>query len=184
MSASIFSTALLALSVGGTNRVTPVPPTDVELEDYWKSFEQILGRFKNEYTQAKIDLVKKENIFLDFANDIRHIQLAHDNLLSDDLRAFFNDMIERRLKSQEYLQLREDVSMAAGKVKAMYKILCDTNSEMYNRFVCPVCFDKHVDIFLDPCGHLICNTCAFRLQGGKCPTCRAHTHAKRMYSTC
>eukprot|EP00746_Dinoflagellata_sp_MGD_P124480 gnl/MRDRNA2_/MRDRNA2_59080_c0_seq1.p1 gnl/MRDRNA2_/MRDRNA2_59080_c0~~gnl/MRDRNA2_/MRDRNA2_59080_c0_seq1.p1 ORF type:complete len:326 (-),score=52.06 gnl/MRDRNA2_/MRDRNA2_59080_c0_seq1:52-1029(-) len=39
--------------------------------------------------------------------------------------------------------------------------------------VCAVCYDRAIDVLLDPCGHIvICADCAERLNPRKCPICR------------
>lgn len=40
--------------------------------------------------------------------------------------------------------------------------------------VCAVCYDRAIDVLVDPCGHIvICAVCAERLNPRKCPICRA-----------
>lgn len=39
--------------------------------------------------------------------------------------------------------------------------------------VCAVCFDRPIDVLVDPCGHIVmCATCAGRVNPRKCPICR------------
>mmetsp|Transcript_93011 Transcript_93011/g.259132 ORF Transcript_93011/g.259132 Transcript_93011/m.259132 type:complete len:197 (+) Transcript_93011:81-671(+) len=37
---------------------------------------------------------------------------------------------------------------------------------------CPVCFENAPAVCLVPCGHTVCGSCASRLLGGPCPSCR------------
>ena len=39
---------------------------------------------------------------------------------------------------------------------------------------CCVCYDRRIDVRLEPCGHVaLCGACAFRLSPRRCPLCRA-----------
>lgn len=184
---STFTSALFALSLPGFK--TPhVPPLDVELDDDWKSFESLLGRFKDEYTQVKNEYQRIEAEFAMYTKDIHHIQMAVATIDSDELREKLEQIMDERLMSQEYKDYKQQLGVLGGRLKAMADVLKDTNAHRYNEFTCPVCMDKNVQMFLDPCGHLVCSDCALRLlrhnDERKCPTCRTTVTARRMYPTC
>jgi len=177
-----FTSALFALSIPGLN-VPSVPPAHVELGEEWKSFEKTLGQYKDEYSRIRREYRAAELEFDRFTKDIRHIQFALTTIEASDLRATLETMIDMRLRSTEYKEMKENISVLAGKLKAMNRVLTETHAHRYNEYMCPVCMDKNVDVFLDPCGHLLCSGCLIRLRDEKCPTCRQTVVAKRMYPT-
>jgi len=44
--------------------------------------------------------------------------------------------------------------------------------------LCPVCFDREVDLALVPCGHTYCSGCAEYDKHTKCPQCRSVVTSK------
>lgn len=178
-----FTAAWLALSIPGIRQVPKVPPKDVTLGDDWKSFETLLGQFKNEYTRVKHEYTRTEAEFDLFMKDIHALELAVEQLTDPEMRASIETMIRTRLESSHHKEFTEKLGTLGGTLKAMMQILQSTNADRYNEFTCPVCMDKRVEMFMDPCGHVICSTCFIRLHESKCPTCRSTVTAKRMYPT-
>ena len=47
---------------------------------------------------------------------------------------------------------------------------------------CTICYDKHIECSLDPCGHVFCMTCSSVFLNKPCPNCRTRVNAiKRIY---
>jgi predicted O-linked N-acetylglucosamine transferase (SPINDLY family) len=49
--------------------------------------------------------------------------------------------------------------------------LC-TEADIMSKYMCFVCLERPVDTFIDPCGHVICQTCSSRSSLHVCPFCR------------
>jgi len=74
-----------------------------------------------------------------------------------------------RLASVTYTLLHDSSGVAAGQAFMQkyptFKVSQDNK--------CTVCFDRAIDVVLDPCGHIIaCGLCAQSLNPQRCPVCR------------
>ena len=49
--------------------------------------------------------------------------------------------------------------------------LC-TEADIMSKYMCFVCLERPVDTFIDPCGHVICQSCSSRSSLHVCPFCR------------
>ena len=181
MSISLFS-GLLAFGLVPPPPVDPEP--DVQLDEDWNSFEKLLDEYKTEYFTERQSLKKKEAEYINLVSDADVVRVAlkqvHDSKLCDDVHACIEEYMER----VDVQGKKEELSLLAGKVKAMDDVLVNTNPRRHNQFVCPICMDRPVNIFLNPCGHLICDMCMVRLLDSKCPTCRTEGVTKcRMYTS-
>lgn len=176
---SLFS-ELLSLGMRPVSPVAPVP--DVELPEEWNEFEQTLGKFKEEYLKALAQMQHVEAEYNDMRDDLSMLKglvgrINDPTLLSEITSCIQNYTDERKIQTK-----KEELSLLAGKVKAMENVLVNTNARRYTRFTCPICMDKLVDVFLDPCGHTICEGCLMRLRDTKCPTCRTeNVRSRRLY---
>ena len=79
--------------------------------------------------------------------------------------------------TQQYGKLR-------GQYDAMIKVLENTQADRYEKFTCFICQDRLVDLFIDPCGHVVCEPCWVRTRDHtKCPGCRvAVAGARKIFS--
>lgn len=55
----------------------------------------------------------------------------------------------------------------------------DDHQSIEEKFTCKICYSKAVSIGLIPCGHLMCSSCARRLQESTCPFCRSTIQRKQ-----
>ena len=71
------------------------------------------------------------------------------------------------VKGQEFV---DDVQKELLKDKA--KLACPTsrNGNSSDEKKCKICFEKQVEVTLDPCGHCFCKSCSFQFLN--CPICR------------
>jgi hypothetical protein len=49
--------------------------------------------------------------------------------------------------------------------------LC-TEADIMSKYMCFVCLERPVDTFIDPCGHVVCQSCSSRSSLHVCPFCR------------
>jgi len=89
---------------------------------------------------------------------------------------------ELDVKRQELEKERDDLSR---KLNALRKVISTgihdlVKPEDVQKKMCPVCFDKEVNMVYVPCGHTYCNGCAEldRSRNAKCPQCRATINAR------
>lgn len=86
------------------------------------------------------------------------------------------------LRREELEKERDDLSR---KLNALRKVITTgihdlVKPEDLQKKMCPVCFDKEVNMVYVPCGHTYCNGCAEldRTRNAKCPQCRSPINAR------
>jgi len=101
------------------------------------------------------------------------LRMMIDNVNSPDLKEKLEDILSKH-ESEEGIQgLTQQCGELKGKMEAMKKVLMDTGAERYGKFTCFVCMDRLVDLFIEPCGHVICDACFTRTTNKvQCPGCR------------
>ena len=114
----------------------------------------------------------KEADYIELSNDVSLMKDTLSQIKSMTLREHITECVHDHAEEVDLDVKKEELSLLAGKVKAMEMILQHTNAWRYNQFTCPICMDKLVGIFLNPCGHLVCDACLMKLRDSKCPTCR------------
>jgi len=176
---SLFS-ELLTFGMELQQPVEPVP--DVELNEDWKEFETTLDEFKSEYVADRYNMYQKEIDYTVLKNDMDLLQIALKKIQDVTLKQDVQTCIDEYTARVELQGKKEELSLLSGKVKAMESVLMNTNASRHGQFTCPICMDRLVSIFLNPCGHLICDTCSIRLTDSKCPTCRVGVTKSRMYT--
>jgi rubrerythrin len=161
-----------------------IDPEPFELPETWHEFEMELSNFKKEFSQARAEYVKMFSKLQQRHEEVNVLKMMQENINSDDLKERITQMIQECEAQESVQRLSHDCSVSAGKVEAMKKVLLDTNSERYAKFTCFVCMDRLVDLFIDPCGHVICEPCWTRTQNKEtCPGCRTRmTGIKKIFS--
>jgi len=91
-------------------------------------------------------------------------------------------MIDLDIRRDELEKEKDDLSR---KLNALRKLITTgihdlVKPEDVQKKMCPVCFDKEVNMVYVPCGHTYCNGCAEldRTRAAKCPQCRSHINAR------
>jgi len=150
-----------------------VDPIPCELNAEWKAFEKELGNFKLEFAKQKVDTSSKLSELNELKEEINVLQMMIENIKSDDLKATLTSILDKHESDLGVIALTQQCGEGLGKVEAMKKVLVDTNSERYAKFTCFVCMDRLIDLFIDPCGHVICDRCwASTRTRDSCPGCR------------
>jgi len=112
------------------------------------------------------------------------LKMVHENVSSPGLKDKIATMIEQQVSEEGIDALTQQCGLAKGRVAAMKKVLKDTNCERYARFTCFVCMDRDIDLFFDPCGHVICEPCWVRTVNKQtCPGCRTRLQGARKIYT-
>lgn len=162
----------------------PIVPVPHELDESWKNFETTLGNFKTELVKNRAEFTRSSALLHEKKEEVNVLRMMLDNVSSNGLKERLEEMIEAYEEEQKVPELEEKCAVLAGKIDAMKTVLLDTNSERYGKFTCFVCMDKLVDLFIDPCGHVICDRCWLRTANKtQCPGCRARIQGARKIFT-
>jgi len=150
-----------------------VPPVPCELDERWTEFEKALGEFKNEFAKGQVELVQSLSALNEKKEEINVLRMMFDNISSTELKEKLADLIQQYESDEGIDALIQQCGEVRGRVEAQKKVLSDTNVERYAKFTCFVCMDRLVDLFFDPCGHVICDGCWSRTHNKRdCPGCR------------
>lgn len=166
----------------------PLEPIPCELDERWKNFEKELGEYKREFATARRDLAISTADLNIKREDILHMRSVIDGMANPRLKENLEKVVDNHEAEEGIdalaLQCRELMGMTA----AMERVLKDTNAERYASFTCFVCMDRLVELFIDPCGHVICAPCWARtpvrdVSGPPCPGCRGAVRgAKKIFT--
>jgi len=162
------------------NDVPEIPPVPHELDEAWSLFEKDLGNFKQNFAKVRRDM----NVTLARIQDIHKstsiAKLIVDNISSEDLKTRIASSIEDFETQEDLDSLTRHYAELRGQYDAMKKVLENTDAERYAKFTCFICMDRLVDLFLDPCGHVVCEPCwANTRDKRQCPGCRTHVHGSK-----
>ena len=161
-----------------------IPTVPCELDAEWKDFEKELGDFKRKFSKEKRDLGIKLNELEELQKSAQISKLIIDTVPSEDLKAKLISVVDNYESESGIVALTQQCGELKGKVEEMEKVLQDTEAERYAKFLCLICQDRLIDLFIDPCGHTVCATCwtSTRIKR-TCPGCRGDIHAvKKIFS--
>lgn len=154
--------------------IEPVDPIPCVLDENWNELEKSLVNFKREYAKTRVDLAKRMAELSEKREEINIVKMMLDNVTSQDLKERLDTMIEDHETEHNLQGLTQECGELSGRSQAMKKVLQDTDAERYARFTCFVCMDRLIDLFIEPCGHVICEPCWSRTQNKSvCPGCRS-----------
>lgn len=166
----------------------PLEPIPCELDERWKNFEEELNKYKHEFATARRDLslaMAELNIKRD---DLLHMRSVIDGMANPRLKETLEKVVDNYEVEEGIDALTQHCRELAGMTNAMERVMKDTNAERYASFTCFVCMDRLVELFIDPCGHVICAPCWARtpvrdVSGPKCPGCRSAVRdAKKIFT--
>jgi len=140
--------------------------TKKSLNDSLVKLESSIQNIKNICLNQEInEMIKTKVPFLESVNKV----VEEKNRILD-------------LRRDELEKERDDLSR---KLNALRKVITTgihdlIKPEDVQKKMCPVCFDKEVNMVYVPCGHTYCNGCAEldRSRTAKCPQCRSHINAR------
>lgn len=165
-------------------RPPEVPTIPCELDDSWKEFEKELGVFKRKFAKEKRDLGIKLSELEELQKSAQISKLIIESVPSEDLKARLVSVVDNYESESGIVALTQQCGELKGKVEEMTKVLQDTEAERYAKFMCFICQDRLIDLFIDPCGHTVCATCWTSTRVKRtCPGCRTDIQGvKRIFS--
>lgn len=126
----------------------------------------------------------------------RLIDIQHKVSLKKEEHSTFTELVEKLGKNTEYTQKLEEIidcfmqDESIETLKSEYTEAAKTihsygsafslakDVDLANRYLCYVCIERPVDVFLDSCGHVVCSECSQKISS-QCPYCRTTIKAKR-----
>lgn len=184
--AFIDARSLIESALGVPMQTTKVPVTVIpcELDQEWKDFEETLGNFKSKYAEARVEQGKTSAELTEKIEEISYLEMMLETIHAPGLKDRIKSMVEDYHQEEGIEELKVKAGEAAGKVEAMKAVLASTNAERYAKFTCFVCMDQLVDLFIEPCGHVICEPCWRQTRDHtRCPGCRVRCEgAKKIFT--
>jgi len=165
-------------------RIPEVPTVPCELDESWKEFEEELGNFKRKFAKEKRDLGIKLSELEELQKSAQISKLIIDTVPSEDLKAKLVSVVDNYESESGIVALTQQCGELKGRVEEMAKVLQDTEAERYAKFLCLICQDRLIDLFIDPCGHTVCATCWTNTRIKRtCPGCRTDIQGvKKIFS--
>lgn len=154
---------------------------ETELSEDWKTFKDSLTIYQRKYNQTVKEVRETEFELSRKRSELNALKGAEKVLHDSPLKTKLTDMIEEFERVEEIENFENLLESLRGTCKSMKKVLENTHPEHLSKFQCFVCMDRSVDIFLDPCGHVMCSECWRRNTSRVCPGCRSSVHPKKIY---
>jgi hypothetical protein len=84
-----------------------------------------------------------------------------------------SQLVEQFDKDEGISESSEELKEKTKKMLAMRNVfsLCK-DVDIMSAYMCFLCLDRPVNMFIDPCGHVICEQCSMRSALNVCPFCR------------
>ncbi len=162
-----------------------VIPEPYQLPESWKVFENELSKFKKEYKTLSVQLTQKMDEVKNYQKISQVSKLIIDNVDSEDLKARLVSVIDNYESEVGLHTLTQQCGKLKGQVDEMRRVLEDTGADRYGQFTCFICMERNIELFIDPCGHVVCEECWMNTRDKrKCPGCRTLVHgagAKKIF---
>jgi hypothetical protein len=166
----------------------PLNPIPCELSGEWKEFEETLGRFKLEYAKKRRDLTTKMAELEEKTQDVKLLKNASESFTNPDLKVMVSSLIDSYESEEGISALTLQCRELLGETNEMQRVMINTMSERYASFTCFICTERLVDLFIDPCGHVVCTPCWARsgsrqADRPRCPGCRSQvSQVKKIFT--
>jgi hypothetical protein len=160
-------------------------PLPCELSEDWKNFEETLSKFKTEYAKNRRELSTKMAELDQKTKDVKLLKHTSDGFENDDLKMMVHSLVDSYEFEEGISALTLQCRELLGKTNAMQRVLINTMSERYASFTCFICTERLVDLFIDPCGHVVCSPCWSRSNSRStiCPGCRTQvSQVKKIFT--
>jgi hypothetical protein len=91
-----------------------------------------------------------------------------------------SQLVEQFDKDEGISAEAEELKEKTNKMLAMRNVfsLCK-DAEIMSAYMCFLCLDRPVNMFIDPCGHVICEQCSTKSALHVCPFCRGSVRQYR-----
>ena len=150
-----------------------VIPEPCELDESWKNFEKDLSNFKLKFKKTSLELETQLSEMRILEKSSQISKMIIENVESPDLKAKLVEVIDSYESEKGLHTLTQQCGKLKGEVEAMRQVLTDTNAERYAQFTCFICMERNIELFIDPCGHVVCDYCWTQTRDKrKCPGCR------------
>jgi len=166
----------------------PLNPIPCELPAEWKEFEESMSGFKTEYAKKRRELSMKLAELDEKTKDVKLLrQVAGDGLSNMGLKSMIDSLVDKYESDEGTSALTLQCREIMGRVNEMKRVLINTGADRYAEFTCFICTERLIELFIDPCGHVICAPCWARCRGphgdAACPGCRSQVrNVKKIYT--
>lgn len=93
------------------------------------------------------------------------------------------ELVEQFEKDEGITEQAEKLKEKVKKMLSLRKVfsLC-ADTDIMSNYMCFLCLERPIDIFMDPCGHVMCKPCSERSNLLVCPYCRSSVRGfKKMF---
>jgi hypothetical protein len=163
----------------------PLNPVPWELADEWKEFEETLSHYKSEYARKRRELSTKMAELEEKRKDVKLLKSTIDGFTDTGLKAMVDSLVDKYESDEGISALTLQCRELLGVTNEMQRVLINTMAERYAAFTCFICTERLIDLFIDPCGHVVCSPCWARsgARSANCPGCRTQVRAvKKIYT--
>ena len=134
-----------------------------------------LQQAMTEYKQLNDSIIDSTKQYDNLAQKLRNVKRIMNELDPSPVFAKQLEQLIATFRKEEKIDELEaalnDIDKKRAEYKSIFRILKDV--ETHNIYCCFLCLERNVTIFVDPCGHLMCETCEKKLGGSSCPFCRS-----------
>lgn len=150
-------------------------PIDVSSE----SVESDVFRMVPEYRKAVDHLIEIQHKVQRAEKEINTVTDLIDKL--DKTRKYtesLGEIIDQFIQDAKLDELKTEYTEAAREVQKYQGAfaLCK-DADLLNKYMCFVCIERSINVFINPCGHTLCDECAAKVSS-KCPMCRGSIQTK------
>jgi lipopolysaccharide biosynthesis regulator YciM len=138
-------------------------------KDYLDLVPDVLIGYMNLHTKKE-----KASLMLSIIDKFGNKDVKYVEMLSQLVEQFDKD--ERITAEAEELKEKTNKMLAMRNVFSLCK-----DAEIMSAYMCFLCLDRPVNMFIDPCGHVICEQCSTKsaLTTHMCPFCRGSVRQYR-----
>ena len=160
----------------------------IKLNDLYDEFKSDYLKEQDKYFQSERELnnainesksnVKKLNVVIDFMREL-NINDCKDQLqetIIENIKQYSNNIgggnDHIKLMKENYIESRKNINKYLDIIKKLNHMNVSNS--------CPVCLTNPVNIYLNPCGHTLCDGCYDRVSDNekKCFLCRTRVLSK------
>lgn len=150
-----------------------IEDVDVPYDDeYMMSFEKFKDEYKNSmkiFLENFRKFDKKQKMSQELTGFIYRLSSKSGTTYLDQMKQMCNDFME----SEGIEELKKDLENSQKILRKFFKISSLAKElNINNDYMCYICLERGFDTMIEPCGHVICNSCS---KGAiqQCPFCRS-----------
>ena len=136
-------------------------------QEYVKTFE----KFREEYTACMRQYLKAAKDF-DGKSERRRTLENFLALLNDNYKDKAIELVDQFIQVEKLEETKKEMETLQKKVRIFYNTARYIKDLNVNDYLCYVCLERGISMYIEPCGHVLCKSCSEgTLQS--CPFCRA-----------